>query len=91
MIAPLLFVIGMAIVLLLLLILRVLIGVTWAIGHVFVGVLGLGLAFVGGAFLLVFGLLAVHLLLPILLLVGLIWLLRRAARPAPLRLEHHPG
>lgn len=55
-----------------------------AIGTVF-GLLvgGLATVFAGGILLLVFGALALPLLLPVLLLAGLVWLIVRAAAPRP--------
>lgn len=55
-----------------------------AIGTV-VGLLvgGLATVFAGGIVLLVFGALALPLLLPVLLLAGLVWLIVRAAAPRP--------
>ncbi len=72
-----------------LLILRVVVGLVFGLGGLFFGLLGAALALAGALFLIVFGVLAAHLLLPILLIVGLVWLIRRAARPSPvLHLEH---
>ena len=56
-------------------------------------VVGLGLFFLmGGGFVaLALGFTLAHLLLPVLIIVGLIWLIQRAARPAPSRISHNPG
>jgi hypothetical protein len=65
---------------------------------VFVGlggllIAGLGLFFVvgGGIAALALGFALAHLLLPVLIVVGLIWLIQRSARPAPARISHNPG
>jgi len=62
---------------------------------IFVGVgglllfgLGFGALFFGGVVALALGVALVHLLLPVLLVVGLIWLIRRSTHPAPARLSH---
>lgn len=86
--APLLLIIALAVAIPLL-VLRVLIGLVFGLGGLLIGVLGLVFA-VACAGLLMLGVLAAHLFLPLLALVGLIWLIRRASRPAPpLQLEHH--
>ena len=87
---PLLLVIGFAIALPLL-ILRLLFAVFFGLGHLFVGLLGAAALVMGLGLFVIVGVIGAHLLLPVLLLVGLVWLIRRAARPAPLRLEHHPS
>lgn len=58
-----------------------------AIGTVF-GLLigGLAMLFAGGIVLLVFGALALPLLLPLLFIVGIVWLVVRAASPRPQQL-----
>ena len=86
---PLLLVVGLAIAVPLI-VLRVLFAVFFGLGHLFVGLIGACLALAGLGFFLVVGVIGAHLLLPLLLLAGLIWLIRRAARPAPLQLEHRP-
>jgi len=65
---------------------------------IFVGLGGLLLAgfclffVMGGGFVaLALGFTAAHLLLPVLIVVGLIWLIQRASRPAPSRISHNPG
>jgi hypothetical protein len=56
-----------------------------------VGAAGLGLLVAGGAIALALSVAIAHLLLPILLVVGLIWLIRRASKPAaPLQITHNP-
>ncbi len=89
-ILPLLLAIGLAVALPLL-ILRVLLAVFCGLGHLFIGLISVAAVFAGFALLVVVGVVGFHLLLPLLLLAGLVWLIRRAARPAPLQLEHHPG
>jgi hypothetical protein len=89
-IVPLLLVVGVAIALPLL-ILRVLFAVFFGLGHLFVGLLGAAAMLVGLGFFLVVGVIGLHLLFPLLLLAGLIWLIRRSAHPAPLQLEQRPG
>jgi hypothetical protein len=75
-----------------LVILRVLASVIFGVGGLFLGIMGVTAAIVAGAVLLAIAAIAAHLLLPVLLIAGLIWLLRRNARAAPLlRLEHHPS
>lgn len=89
-VAPLLLVIGLAIALPVL-ILRILLAVFCGLGHLFAGLIGAAAILVGMSLFLVVGIIGAHLLLPLLLLAGLVWLIRRAARPAPLQLEHHPS
>jgi len=68
--------------------LRLVAGVLIGAGALFAGALGFGALFVGGAVVLALGFALVHLLFPLLLIAGLIWLIRRASHPAaPLR-EH---
>ena len=74
-----------------LLILRVLLGLVLGIGGLIVGALGIGLAIAGAMLVLALGVVTAHLLLPLLVILGLVWLIRRAARPAPLQLEHRPS
>lgn len=74
-----------------LLILRLLAGLVFGLGGLFFGLLGGALALGAALFLIVFGVLAAHLLLPILLIVGLVWLIRRAAKPAPVLHFEHPA
>lgn len=45
--------------------------------------LGFGLLFAGGAVVVALAAAMVHLLLPLLVIVGIVWLIRRSARPAP--------
>ena len=45
--------------------------------------LGLGFTVFGGVALFALGFAVAHLLLPVLLIVGLIWLIKRASQPAP--------
>ncbi len=88
--APLLLVV--ALIALPLLILRVMLGVIIGIGGLIVGALGIGLAIAGAVLALTLGVLTAHLLLPLLLIGFVVWLIRRAAKPAPpLQLEHRPS
>jgi len=64
------------------LLLRVVAGLLIGVGALFAGALGFGLLFAGGAVFLALGLAVAHLFVPLLLIVGLIWLIRRASRPA---------
>jgi 4-amino-4-deoxy-L-arabinose transferase-like glycosyltransferase len=51
--------------------------------------LGFGLLFAGGAMVLALGFALAHLLVPILLIVGIVWLIRRGSQPRPaLPLQH---
>lgn len=83
-VVPLLLAIGLAVALPLL-ILRVLFAVFCGLGHLFVGLIGFAVMFAALAVMFVIGF---HLLLPLLFIAGIVWLIRRAARPAPLLLEH---
>ena len=65
------------------LLLRVLAGLLIGAGVLVTGALGFGLLFAGGAVFLAVGAAVAHLLVPVLLIVGLIWLVRRASRPPP--------
>jgi hypothetical protein len=61
------------------------------VGGLVVGVFGFAFLFAGGAIVLALGVALVHLLLPLLLIFGLIWLIRRSARtapPPPLQISH---
>jgi hypothetical protein len=64
---------------------RLFAGLLIGVGGLLVVGLGLGLGFTvfGGLALFVFGFAMMHLLLPVLLIVGLIWLIKRASHPAP--------
>ena len=48
-----------------------------------VGVVGFAMLLAGGAIMLALGAVLAHLLLPLLFVFGLIWLIRRGAKPAP--------
>jgi hypothetical protein len=89
-VVPILLIVGLAIALPLL-ILRVLFAVFCGLGHVLFGLIGVAAAMVGVSLLLVAGIIGAHLLLPLLVLAGVIWFARRAARPAPLMIEHRPS
>ncbi len=65
------------------LIVRVLAAVLIGVGGLMVGVFGFAfLIIVGGALLLALGAALAHLLLPLLLIFGLVWLIRRSTKPA---------
>jgi hypothetical protein len=70
-------------------ILRVFAAIFIGLGGLLIAGIGFGALFVGGVFALVLGVAFAHLLLPILLVVGLIWLIRRSARTAPPQLVGH--
>jgi predicted lipid-binding transport protein (Tim44 family) len=53
------------------------------VGGLLVAGLGLGFALAGGLALFALGFAMLHLLLPVLLIVGLIWLIKRASQPTP--------
>lgn len=53
------------------------------VGALAIGGIGLGLFFAGGAVVLGVGLVFAHLLLPILVIAGIVWLIHRAGRPQP--------
>jgi hypothetical protein len=61
--------------------LRLVFGLLIGAGALFIGALGFGALFAGGAVLLALGFALAHVLLPVLLIVGLIWLIRRGSRP----------
>ncbi|HET8941060.1 MAG TPA: hypothetical protein VFN13_03635 [Rudaea sp.] len=61
------------------------------IGGVMLGVFGFFGLFAAGIVVLAFGVALTHLLLPLLFIGGLIWLIRRASRPAPALVTHSPG
>ena len=53
------------------------------VGGLVVGVFGFAFLLAGGAIVLALGIALIHMLLPLLLIFGLIWLIRRSARTAP--------
>lgn len=59
------------------------------LGALALGGIGLFAMLAGGAVLLAFGVLLTHLLLPILLIAGIVWLVHRAGRGAPPRAIAH--
>jgi hypothetical protein len=61
---------------------RLFAGLLIGVGGLLVLGLGLGFAVAGGFALFAVGLAMMHLLLPILFIVGLIWLIKRASHPA---------
>jgi hypothetical protein len=61
---------------------RVFAGLLIVGGGLLVASLGLGFAVAGGLALFALGFAMLHLLLPVLLIVGLIWLIKRASHPA---------
>ena len=65
------------------LVLRVFAALFVGAGGLLVVALGFGFVFAGGVALLALGFALMHLLLPLLFIVGLIWLIRRASQPAP--------
>ncbi|HET7065348.1 MAG TPA: hypothetical protein VFI49_13840 [Rudaea sp.] len=62
---------------------RLFAGLLIGVGGLLVVGLGLGFALTGGFALFALGFAVLHLLLPVLLIVGLIWLIKRASQPAP--------
>jgi hypothetical protein len=62
---------------------RLFAGLLIGVGGLLVVGLGLGFAVFGGVALFALGFAVAHLLLPILLIVGLVWLIKRASQPAP--------
>jgi len=62
--------------------LRLLAGLVMGAGVLFAGAIGFGFLFAGGAVVLALGFALAHLFLPLLLIVGLVWLIRRGSRPA---------
>lgn len=64
------------------LVFRLFAGLLIGVGGLLVVGLGLGFALAGGFGLLALGFAMFHLLLPVLLIVGLIWLIKRASHPA---------
>jgi len=63
------------------LILRVVLGLLFGAGVLFAGALGFGFLLAGGAAVVAVGFALAHLLLPLLLIAGLIWLIRHHSRP----------
>src|SRR5512135_669434 len=61
---------------------RVFAGLLVGVGGLLVIGLGLGFTVAGGIALLALGFAVAHLLLPVLLIVGLVWLIKRASHPA---------
>lgn len=74
----------------LVLILRLLGAIVIGVGGLMVGAVGFALLFAGGAVVLALGVALAHLLLPLLLVCGMIWLIRRNSRrtPPPLQISH---
>lgn len=71
--------------------LRVFAAITIGIGGLVFGAMGLILLLAGGVAILAVGALAIHLLLPILIIAGIVWLIHHFAKPAaPLQIEHKP-
>jgi hypothetical protein len=67
---------------------RLFAGLLIGVGGLLVVGLGLGFAVFGGVALFALGFAVAHLLLPILLIVGLVWLIKRASQPAALPAAH---
>jgi hypothetical protein len=63
-------------------VLRLVFALFVGVGALALGGIGLFAMLAGGAVMLVFGLLFAHLLLPILVIAGIVWLVHRAGRPA---------
>lgn len=61
---------------------RLFAGLLIGVGGLLVVGLGLGFAVAGGLAFLALGFAIAHLLLPVLFIVGLIWLIKRASQPA---------
>jgi len=84
---PLLFAIGIGVVAIGLvfsvfgLILRLAVGLVIGAGVLFAGALGFGFLLAGGAAVVAVGFAMAHLLLPLLLIAGLVWLIRHHSRP----------
>ncbi len=78
---------GLAVVVL---IVRILAAVMIGVGGLVIGAVGFAFLLAGGAIVLALGVALTHLLLPLLLIFGLIWLIRRSARtaPPPLQISH---
>jgi len=71
------------------LVLRVFAGLLIGAGVLVTAGLGFGLLFAGGAMVIALGFALAHLLVPILLIVGIVWLIRRGSQPRPaLPLQH---
>jgi len=64
---------------------RLFAGLLIGVGGLLVVGAGLGFVAFGGVALFALGFAVAHLLLPILLIVGLVWLIKRASQPAPPR------
>jgi hypothetical protein len=62
---------------------RLIAGILVGAGVLFIGALGFGALFVGGAAVLIVGFALAHLLLPVLLILGVICLIRSALRRVP--------
>ena len=73
------------------LVLRVLAAMLIGVGGLVVAFIGLGMLVAGGAIVVALGIAMAHLLLPLLVILGLIWLIRRGSRPAtpPLQVSHN--
>jgi hypothetical protein len=72
------------------LVLRLVAAIVVGAGGLLVLALGLGFFFAGGVVLLALGSILAHLLLPLLIIGGLIWLIRRTSRPIPPALPAPP-
>lgn len=64
------------------LVLRLFAGLVVGAGILLAATLGFGALFVGSAVVFALGAAMVHLLLPLLVIVGIVWLIRRHSRPA---------
>jgi len=72
-------------------VLRLCAAVFVGLGGLLIVGLGFGVLFAMGGGLVALGFALAHLLLPLLIIVGLVWLIQRASRPAPTRISHNPG
>jgi hypothetical protein len=69
--------------------LRLAAGLVMGVGGLLIAILGFVLFAVGGGAILALGFVAAHLLMPILLIAGIIWLIHHFARPrVPLQIQH---
>jgi hypothetical protein len=62
-------------------VLRLICALFVGIGAIAIGGIGLFALLAGGAVMLVFGVLFAHLLMPLLVIAGIVWLIHRAGRP----------
>ncbi len=72
-------------------ILRLVCALFIGVGAIAIGGIGLFAMFAVGAVVLVFGVLFAHLLMPLLVVAGIVWLIHRAGRPPANRPIAHVG